>query len=140
MPVRSGSAEWKGGLRDGAGRMRLGADGAEVPFTRASHDEVGPGSNPEELVGAALAGSYSFYLASSLTRVGHPPLRIVTTAKVHVGEGPRIEGIELDTLAEVPDLDEGTFMEHAAVAKRGCAVSQALAGAEITLSATLIGG
>src|SRR5512139_3248815 len=106
MPVRKATAEWKGTLREGSGIMRLGGGAYEGPFTYASRFESGPGTNPEELVGAAHAGCYSMFLAALLTAAGFIPGRIATTAKVHLGEGPTITLIELYTQAQVPDLTE----------------------------------
>jgi osmotically inducible protein OsmC len=80
-------------------------------------------------------------LAAGLTKAGHNPRRISTNANVSlekVGEGFKITTIELTTEGEVPGLDEQAFLEAAESAKKNCPVSQALAGAEIKLNATLI--
>jgi osmotically inducible protein OsmC len=45
---------------------------------------------------------------------------------------------ELKTEAEVPGCDEATFQQLAEDAKKGCPVSKALTGPEITLKATLV--
>ena len=54
-----------------------------------------------------------------------------------VGEGFKITSILLRTNAEVPGIDEAKFRELAEGAKKGCPVSQALAGTDIKLEATL---
>ena len=138
MAVRISSAEWKGTLKDGAGTMKLGQTGYEGPFTYASRFESGRGTNPEELIGAAHAGCYSMFLAALLTGAGFKPTRIATTAKVHLGEGPTITLIELDTQADVPNLTEADLQKHAEAAKKNCPVSKALAGPEIRLQARLV--
>ena len=138
MAVRSSSAEWKGSLKAGAGTMKLGSGAYEGPFTFASRFESGWGTNPEELIGAAHAGCYSMFLAALLSNAGLTPTRIHTTAKVHLGEGPTISLIELNTEAEVPNLEEAAFLEHAETAKKKCPVSKALAGPEIKLNARLV--
>jgi len=138
MAVRTSFAEWKGTLREGAGTMRLGRSGYEGPFTYASRFESGPGTNPEELIGAAHAGCFSMFLSALLTKAGFKPSRIATTATVHLGEGPTITLIELDTKAEVPDLTDADLQQHAEAAKKGCPVSKALAGPEIRLRAQLV--
>jgi osmotically inducible protein OsmC len=138
MAVRTSFAEWKGTLREGAGTMRLGRSGYEGPFTYASRFESGPGTNPEELIGAAHAGCFSMFLSALLTKAGFKPSRIATTATVHLGEGPTITLIELDTKAEVPDLTDADLQQHAEAAKKGCPVSKALAGPEIRLKAQLV--
>ena len=138
MAVRTSSAEWKGTLKEGAGTMKLGSGAYEGPFTFASRFESGPGTNPEELIGAAHAGCFSMFLSALLTTAGFTPTRIHTTATVHLGEGPTITLIELNTQAEVPNLTEATFMEQAEAAKKNCPVSKALAGPEIKLNAKLV--
>jgi len=138
MAIRSSSAEWKGTLKEGAGTMRVGSGAYEGPYTHASRFESGPGTNPEELIGAALAGCFSMFLASLLTNAGYPPVRVATTARVHLGAGPTITLIELTTQAEVPGISEADFQEHAEAAKMRCPVSKALAGPEIKLQAELV--
>jgi osmotically inducible protein OsmC len=138
MAVRTSSAEWKGTLKQGAGTMKLGSGSYEGPYTYASRFESGQGTNPEELIGAAQAGCFSMFLAALLTSAGFTPTRIATTARVHLGEGPTITLIELNTRAEVPGLAEADFQLHAEAAKKDCPVSKALAGPEIQLQAQLV--
>jgi lipoyl-dependent peroxiredoxin len=137
MAVRQSSAEWKGTLKEGAGTMKLGSGAYQGPFTFASRFESGPGTNPEELIGAAHAGCFSMFLSALLTKAGFTPTRIATTATVHLGDGPTITLIELNTEATVPGLTEADLQTHAEAAKKGCPVSKALAGPEITLHARL---
>jgi lipoyl-dependent peroxiredoxin len=141
MAVRDASAEWTGSLKEGTGKMRLGSGAFEGPFSFVSRFETGPGTNPEELIGAAHAGCFSMALAAALGRAGHTPKSIKTTAKVHLGTsdaGPTITRIDLDVVGEVPGIDATTFQQQAEGAKEGCVVSRALAGAPtITLNATL---
>jgi osmotically inducible protein OsmC len=137
MAIRESSAIWKGSLIEGKGSMRLGSGAFEGDFSRASRFEDGPGTNPEELLGAAHAGCFSMFLSAILSKAGHIPTRIATTAKVHLGEGPKITLIELSTVGEVPEIDEKTFIEFAEQAKKGCPVSQALAAVETSLTARL---
>jgi len=138
MPVSNSSAVWKGNLVDGSGTMKLGKGGYEGPFTKASRFENGAGTNPEELMGAAHAGCYSMFLSAILSKSGFPPSEIKTTAKVHLGDGPAITLIELETAATVPGCEESVFQEHAAKAKAGCPVSKALSAVPMTLTATLV--
>ena len=138
MTIRTSSAEWKGTLKEGTGTMKVGSGAYEGPFTYASRFESGPGTNPEELIGAAQAGCFSMFLSALLTKAGFPPTRISTTADVHLGEGPTIHLIELTTEAEIPGISEAEFQEHAAAAKQNCPVSKALTGPELKLKATLV--
>lgn len=138
MAIRSSTAEWKGTLKEGSGTMKVGRSGYEGPFTFASRFESGPGTNPEELIGAAHAGCFSMFLAALLTNAGFKPMRIATTATVHLGDGPTITLIELDTHAEVPNLTEADLQKHAETAKKNCPVSKALTGPEIRMQAHLV--
>jgi len=138
MAIRKASAVWNGTLKGGKGSMKLGSGAFEGAYTYASRFEEGPGTNPEELVGAAHAGCFSMYLSAVLTDAGFPPVKIQTSARVHLGEGPRITLIELDTEAEVPEIDEKTFLEKAEYSKKNCPISLALIGPEVRLTARLI--
>jgi osmotically inducible protein OsmC len=137
VSIRTSTAEWNGSLKEGQGTVRLASGAYEGPYTYASRFESGPGTNPEELIGAAHAGCFSMFLAALLSKAGHPPKSVRTSASVHLGEGPTITLIELDTVGEVPDIDAAEFMKHAEAAKAGCPVSKALAGPEIRLKARL---
>lgn len=141
MPERRAEAEWKGDLRKGAGRMKLGSGAFEGAYSFGSRFEEAKGTNPEELIGAAHAGCFSMALSGGLSAAGHAPRRIHTTAKVQLekaGEGFEIRRIDLETEAEVPGIDEAKFQEQAEAAKRNCPVSKALAGPEIRLKAVLV--
>lgn len=141
MAVHGASAEWTGSLKDGSGKMRLGSGAFEGAYSFVSRFESGPGTNPEELIGAAHAGCFSMALAAALGRAGHTPNSLKTSAKVHLGSteaGPTITRIDLEVVGDVPGIDAATFQQHAEGAKKGCVVSRALAGVpNITLNATL---
>lgn len=137
MATRTSSAEWKGTLKEGKGTVKLGSGAFEGPYSFVSRFEEGPGTNPEELIGAAHAGCFSMFLSALLTKAGFTPTRISTTATVHLGEGPTVTLIELKTQAEVPGLSEAALQEHAEAAKKGCPISKALAGPEIRMQAQL---
>ena len=138
MTKRTSTAQWKGTLKDGAGTMSFGSGAYTGPYTFASRFESGPGTNPEELIGAAHAGCYSMFLSALLTKAGFTPTAIDTTATVHLGDGPTIHLIELATEVKAPGLTAEQLAEHAEAAKKGCPVSKALAGPEIRLTATLL--
>jgi osmotically inducible protein OsmC len=141
MPVRQASAEWKGTLKEGAGRVKTGTGAVDAPYDFASRFESGPNTNPEELVGAAHAACYSMFLASLLTKAGHPPDSIRTAAKVHLATGaggPQVHLIELATEGKVPGVSNEEFVENARAAKEACPISKALASVEIRLDAKLL--
>lgn len=142
MPTRNSSAVWEGNLRDGKGTMKLGSGSYEGAYTYASRFESGKGTNPEELIGAAHAGCFSMALASGLSKSGHDPRRISTTARVSLTKGDsgfRITAIELETEASVPGLDKNDLQKHAEDAKKNCPVSRALSEEiSITVQAKLV--
>ena len=140
MPARKSSAVWEGDLRSGRGTMKLGSGAWEGAYSFSSRFESGTGTNPEELIAAAHAGCFSMALSAGLAKAGFPPKRIATTATVSLdksGDAFRISTIQLETAAEVPNIEEGVFQEQAESAKANCPVSKALAGADIRLTATL---
>lgn len=140
MSIRSASAVWEGTLKEGQGTMRLGSGAFEGAYSFMSRFEEGKGTNPEELIGAALAGCFSMALSAELTRSGFPPNTISTQARVHferVDGKATITRIDLITEAEVPQIDQQTFIEKAAGAKADCPISRALAVKEISLEARL---
>lgn len=141
MTKRNAEAIWTGTLKDGKGDMNVGSGAFNVPYSYTTRFEEEPGTNPEELVGAAHAGCYSMFLSALLTKAGFTPNRIHTSAVVHLGRvdgAPTITTIELTCDADVPEIDDAAFQEQAAAAKKGCPVSKALAGVDIQLTATLL--
>ncbi|CAN5289230.1 OsmC family protein [soil metagenome] len=141
MPARKGTAVWEGTLKEGKGSMKLGSGAYEGPFSFQSRFEEGTGTNPEELIGAALAGCFSMALSANLEKAGHPGRRVSTVADVKlemVEGGPKITTIELTTEAEVPGIDAAAFQEQAEKTRTGCPVSKALTGTEIKLNAKLL--
>ncbi len=141
MPIRTAEAEWKGNLMEGSGEMKLGTGAYEGPFSFKSRMENGPGTNPEELIAAAHAGCFSMAFSAQLASAGHPPKRVHTKAAVKfekTDSGFAITSIHLDSEGEVPGITETKFQELAEAAKKGCPVSKALAGTNISLTAKLV--
>jgi len=141
MAIRKASAVWEGSLREGKGTMRLGSGAFEGAYSFSTRFEEAPGTNPEELIGAAHAGCFSMAFSGNLGRAGFTPEYVRTTADVHlekVDSGFKITRIVLHMEAKVPGLDEKTFQEQAEAAKNGCPVSQALAAVPVELDARLV--
>jgi lipoyl-dependent peroxiredoxin len=139
MGTSKASAHWEGSLKDGRGGMKPG-HAAEVAFSVGTRFEGQNGGNPEELVGAALAGCFSMALSGALGRAGLTPQSINTTAAVvldRVEGGFAITRIELETTAKVPGAEPAQFQSIAEETKKGCPVSKALAGTSINLRAKL---
>jgi len=142
MPVRNAEATWEGGLKAGKGNIKLGSGAFAGSYSFGTRFEGAPGTNPEELIGAAHASCFSMALSFMLEQAGHIPQSVHTTAKVtidKVGEGFKITLIRLSTEGRVPGIDDKTFREFAEKAKAGCPVSQALAATPIELETRFLG-
>lgn len=140
MPISNANATWEGTIGAGRGTMKP-EHGSDVPFSRATRFEGASGSNPEEMVGAALAGCFSMALALGLEKAGMTPQTIRSSTRVHlekVGDGFAVPRIELTTEVRATGGDEKTFATVAEQTKKGCPISKLLAAAEIKLDAKLV--
>ena len=136
---KDGSAHWSGGLKDGKGEMKP-AHAPAAPFSLGTRFEGQPGSNPEELIGAALAGCFSMAFTVTLEKAGLKPQHIQSSTDVHLdkqGEGFAITTIDLSTEVTVAGLDDAKFQQLAEETKKNCPVSKALGGVQINLKAKL---
>ena len=137
---RKGSAVWRGGIKTGEGTVSTESgvlSNVGYSFAKRFGDE--PGTNPEELIGAAHAGCFSMAFSGQLGAGGFEAEKIETTATVTVEPvegGFAITKVHLDVQATVPNLDESKFQEIAKQAKEGCPVSKLLK-ADITIDAKL---
>ncbi|MFB6170580.1 MAG: OsmC family protein [Haloarculaceae archaeon] len=140
MPTRRAETTWHGG-RDGSGDFETESGAVEGTFRFPTRFADEPGTNPEELIGAAHSGCFSMQFTAFLEDEGYDPERVHTTADVHLERaesgGFEIPRIDLTLVADVPGIDQETFDELAQRAKENCPVSKALAGPTITLDATL---
>jgi osmotically inducible protein OsmC len=141
MPVRNANARWQGSVQEGSGTVALGSGAFEGSYSFRTRMGDDPGTNPEELLGAAHAGCFTMALSAALSRAGTPPTALATSARVHFEQkdvGWRITRIDLSTHGTVPGVDAERFREVASDAKANCPVSVALSGVpEVTLEATL---
>lgn len=139
MPTKKANAIWKGDLKSGNGTMKVGSGAYEGAFSFATRFEDKEGSNPEELIGAALAGCFSMAFSNELDKAGFAPNSVETSADVTIDPGAgAITTIKLVTKGDVSDIDNEKFQEIAKAAKSGCPVSKALTGVDIKLDVTLI--
>ena len=136
-----GSAAWQGGLKDGKGAISTKSGALkEYPYGFSSRFEGKPGTNPEELIGAAHAGCFTMALSLILGEAKLTAEHMETTAEValeKVADGFAITDIHLTLKAKVPGAGQAQFQELAGKAKAGCPVSKLL-NAEITLDAKLV--
>ncbi len=138
---RNGSAVWRGGIKDGKGSISTESGALKAyPYGFASRFEGQPGTNPEELLGAAHAGCFTMALSLILGEAKLVAEQMDTSAKVtleQVEGGFAITAVHLTLKAKVPGADDATFQALAAKAKAGCPVSKVL-NARITLEASLV--
>jgi osmotically inducible protein OsmC len=138
---RRGSARWSGGLKDGKGRLSTQSGALkELPYGFGSRFEAEPGTNPEELIGAAHAGCFTMALSSILGQEGLTATQLDTTAAVTLkqsGQGFEISAVHLTLEGKVPNTDAETFQKLAQKAKENCPVSKLLK-ADISLDAKLV--
>ena len=133
------TAVWKGGLIDGSGNVTLQSSGNgtfEVNWRARSEGSTSV-TTPEELIAAAHSSCFNMAFSLALAENGTPPTSVETTASVTFTPGTGITGSHLNVNAVVPGLEQEDFDRIAADAKANCPVSQALAGIEITLEASL---
>jgi osmotically inducible protein OsmC len=139
---RSGSALWRGGIKDGSGQVST-ASGVldDTPYGFSSRFEGEPGTNPEELIAAAHAGCFTMALSALLSRNDLRADELATNAEVTLegdaASGFTITAVHLDLKGQVPGLDDARFRSLAQDAEKNCPVSKLLK-AEISLTATLV--
>jgi len=137
-----GTATWKGGLKDGIGALSTKSGALkDHPYGFNARFEGGPGTNPEELLGAAHAGCFTMALSAILGEAGMTAEQMDTKAEVNLvkdGDGFSITKVHLTLKAKIPGADKAKFDECAQKAKAGCPVSKLFKGAEITLDASLV--
>jgi len=137
---RTASAVWTGGLKDGKGSLSTQSGALkDLPYGFKTRFEDEPGTNPEELIGAAHAGCFSMALSGQLGEKGMTAESIKTEATVtleKVGDGFSVTAVHLDLVAKIPGADKAAFETAANNAKAGCPISKLL-NAKITLNAKL---
>ena len=137
MTTRSGSARYQGFGKDGVGHVSTQSGAlADTPYGFASRFEEGPGTNPEELIGAAHASCFTMALSFALARAGFSGGTLETSAKITLDKddsGFTITRSDLDLTAVIERIDPDQFAAIAADAKANCPVSKVLK-AEITLT------
>lgn len=133
-------AVWKGGIKDGGGTISTETGVLkEAPYGFKARFEGGPGTNPEELIGAAHAGCFSMAFSLMLTEAGFKPEKIETHAVVSLDKddgGFSVTASELTMTAKIPGIDQAKFDELSKKAKEGCPISKLLK-TRITLDAKL---
>lgn len=134
-------AAWTGSIKEGGGTISTETGVLkEAPYGFKSRFENGPGTNPEELIGAAHAGCFSMAFALMLGNAGFTPDKIETQAIVTLeknSDGFAITSSHLTVVAKIPGIDQAKFDEIVNAAKVGCPISKVL-NAAISMDAMLV--
>jgi osmotically inducible protein OsmC len=137
---RFGSTRWNGGLREGKGAVSTESRALENhPYTFFSRYGEKPGTNPEELLGAAHAACFTMSFVRMLGMANFVPEHVDSKSDVVIekdGDGFSITSVHLTVTAKISGIDQDTFRSIAAKAKAGCPVSK-LIRVEIGFEATL---
>lgn len=137
---KTASAHWQGGIKDGKGTISTQSGALkDNPYGFNTRFENQPGTNPEELIGAAHAGCFSMALSKELGDAGMTAESIDTQAEVTLDKvegGFEISAVHLKLHAKIPGADRTAFEKAVETAKTGCPVSKVL-NAKITLEAVL---
>jgi osmotically inducible protein OsmC len=138
---RFGSAAWSGDLRDGKGSVSTESDALDsYPYSYFSRYGEKPGTNPEELLGAAHAACFAMSFVRMLGMAHFEPEQLSSMSEVVIdkdGDGFAITSVHLSVVAKIPGIDEATFQSIAVKAKAGCPVSK-LMNTNISFEAKLV--
>ncbi|HEY0943838.1 MAG TPA: OsmC family protein [Opitutaceae bacterium] len=139
---RKASAVWRGDLKSGRGTISTESTVLkDTQYSFGTRFENGPGTNPEELIGAAHAACFSMALSAELQKAGFTAEKISTSATVTLENHPQtswtVTRIHLETTATIPGITPEKFAGIANGAKAGCPISRLLKAAEISLDARL---
>ncbi|CAK9885052.1 MAG: Peroxiredoxin OsmC [Candidatus Erwinia impunctatus] len=137
---KKGQAHWEGDIKKGKGTISTESGALDAqPYGFNTRFEDKPGTNPEELIGAAHAACFSMALSLMLGNEGFTPESIDTEADVSLDKvdgGFKITRVALSSRITLPGIDADIFDKIITQAKQGCPVSQLL-NADITLDYTL---
>lgn len=137
--TKTGSARWQGGIKDGKGEVSTESGAlSALPYGFNTRFEDQPGTNPEELIGAAHAACFSMALSGQLEKAGVTEARIESSSAITLekqGDGFTITKAHL-TARVSGQGDESAIRQAAEAAKAGCPVSKVL-NAEVTMDLTV---
>lgn len=134
MFTNSGSAHWQGGFKKGSGTVSLESGAlADHPYGFNLTSGV-TGTNPKELIGAALASCFSIELSRILEDAGVRDVTIDSTATVTLEVAGTVMTItKVDLATRITGDGAAEVIRKAAnEAKAGCPVAKVL-NADIVL-------
>lgn len=141
MIKKHGTANWQGTLKYGIGKVSTQTAALQdYPYGFKARFEDGPGTNPEELVGAAHAACFAMAMSLNLGEKGCTADSIDAKSIVsleQVDGGFAVTKAHIDVTATVPGITADEFMAVAKATEKGCPISKLL-NAEITMDAKLV--
>ncbi|GAA1711894.1 OsmC family protein [Fodinicola feengrottensis] len=142
---RRAEAQWTGPVPTGKGHIRTGSRALDSDYSLRSResDDAPLNTNPEELIGAGIAGCFAMSVANLLEEGGFADVEVTANAAVLLEQtdaGFRITEISLSVTGSAAALADDDFARIADRAKRTCPVSLALAGTTVTLESTKVVG
>jgi osmotically inducible protein OsmC len=136
MITRTAKARYEGLGKTGKGWISTQSGVlTEQRYGFGTRFESEPGTNPEELIGAAHAACFTMALSFALAGRGLADGTLETSARVTLeqeGQGFTITRSDLTLTAEIPGISAEDLRAVAEEAKANCPVSKLL-NAEITL-------
>jgi len=137
---KTASSNWSGDIKSGKGTISTQSGALDnQPYGFNTRFEDKPGSNPEELVGAAHSACFGMALSLALGEAGFTAENINTEAVVSLNEvddGFAVTHIALEINATIADISNEQFQALCEQTKKGCPISKLL-NTEISLNATL---
>lgn len=123
---RTAKAHWEGTLKEGKGTLSTQSgtlNNTNYSFKMRFEDE--PGTNPEELLGAALSGCFTMAVGAKLSTMGLKPKSLDTEATVTLEDGS-ITGAHLILKGSVDGISAAEFETIAIDTGKNCIVARAL--------------
>tara|TARA_Y200000002_G_C22371145_1_gene533148 strand:- start:68 stop:487 length:420 start_codon:yes stop_codon:yes gene_type:complete len=137
---RKVNAIWMGDGANGNGSLTAQSGAINnMPYsfkTRFENEDGKLGTNPEELIAAALVGCFNMKLSFVLNESHYKPSKLNTNAVLTFEDG-KILSIDLNLEGDVPEIGEEKFIELANEAKDNCPISGAL-NCKISVTSTLL--
>jgi len=137
---KTATAAWSGDLKTGKGTISTQSGALKnQPYGFNTRFGDTPGTNPEELLGAAHAGCFTMALSNILGEAGLTAQSLDTKAEVTLDKvegGFAITAVHLTVEAVIPGASAQAFEDAARKAEKGCPVSKVL-NAKITMDAKL---
>lgn len=136
---RKVNAVWSGDGAEGTGNLSAQSGAfSKMPYSfksRFKNDDGILGTNPEELIAAALAGCFNMKLSFVLNDAGFSPETLETEAVLEFQAGV-VTNIALSLKAKVAEIGPEKFEALANEAKDNCPISEVL-NCTINLEANL---